>query len=380
VNIKGGQDTLYTISGSAYFNRCEVWGSTDFIYGGAVAVFDQCNIVEIRSSGGPCSAPSTPYAQPYGLVFLNCTFPQALVANGYPYDVGSANTTFMRPWGQDGMTAIINCAVGSQISSAGWGIFGSGTETTCRAREYGTTLIAGGTVNVPPVRWNAGAYWVNTLDPDYTNNPSLSPTDPLLYGSPGTNNRVAVTVNPSDYTLPAIYGNSYFNLNGWLPTVIPTITSQPTNQAVNAGATATFTVAATGLPSPTYQWFKIGTSLSGATSTTLTITNAQTGNAASYSVIVSNSAGSVGSSNAVLTVVAPVNTTPTNVVATVVGNTIQLSWPADHLGWRLQVQTNALNHGLGTNWTDWPSATNVVQTNVVTNPAVGSTFFRLAYP
>jgi hypothetical protein len=314
------------------------------------------------------------------LIFLNCAFPQALVANGYPYDVGSANTTFMRPWGQDGMTAIINCAVGSQISSAGWGVFGSGTETTCRAREYGTTLITGGTVNVPQVRWNAGAYWANTLDPDYTNNPSLSPTDPLLYGSPGTNNRVAVTVNPSDYTLSAIFGNSYFNLNGWLPTVIPTITAQPTNQAVNAGATATFTVAATGLPSPTYQWLKSGTSLSGATNTTLSITNAQAGDAGTYSVIVSNSAGAMSSSSAVLTVITPVDTTPTNVVVTVAGNTIQLSWPSNHLGWRLQFQTNDLNRGLGTNWADWPGSTNVSQTNLVINPGTGSTFFRLVYP
>src|SRR6516164_577765 len=99
------------------------------------------------------------------------------------------------------MTAIINCAVGSQISSAGWGTFGSGTETTCRARETGTTLIAGGTVNVPQVRWNGGAYWVNTYDPDYTSS-SMSPTDPLLAVPTGTNNRVAVTVDTSSYTIP----------------------------------------------------------------------------------------------------------------------------------------------------------------------------------
>jgi pectinesterase len=378
VAIKGGQDTLYANGGSAYYNRCEVWGSTDFIYGGALAVFDQCNIVEIKSSGGPCTAPSTAYAQPYGLVFLNCNFPQALVANGYPYDVGVANTTFMRPWGQDGMTALINCAVGDQITTKGWSEW-DGRETTCRARETGTTRISGGSV-MPAQRQAAGAYWLDTLDPDYTNNPSLSPTDGLLYGSPGTNNRVAVDVSPSDYTLSAIFGNSYFHLSGWQPTLIPTITSQPTNQTVNSGRTAAFSVSAIGLPNPVYQWLKNGVVLPSATNAMLTITNTQTTNAGTYFVVVSNSAGSAVSSNAVLTVVAPVNTTPTNVVAKAIGNAIQLSWPPDHLGWRLQVQTNALNRGLGTNWTDWPGSTNVVQTNIVTNPAVGSTFFRLAYP
>jgi pectin methylesterase-like acyl-CoA thioesterase len=309
VIIKGGQDTLYAISGTAYYNHCEVWGSTDFIYGGGLGVFDQCNIVEIKSTGGPCTAPSPPYAEPYNLVFLNCNFPQALVANGYPYDVGSASTSFMRPWGQNGMTAIINCAVGSQISAAGWTVFGSGTETTCRAREYGTTLIGGGTVNVPQVRWNAGTYWVNTLDPDYTNNPSLSPTDPLLAVPTGTNNRVVVTINTNSYTILAIFTNAYFGLNGWLPTVIPTITSQPTNQLVNSSATAVFTVAATGLPNPSFQWLKNGTNFLGATNAVLTITNVQAGDAATYSAAVSNSAGVVTSSNAILTVFSP-NTVP----------------------------------------------------------------------
>jgi hypothetical protein len=242
-------------------------------------------------------------------VFLNCNFPQALVANGYPYDVGSASTSFMRPWGQNGMTAIINCAVGSQISAAGWTVFGSGTETTCRAREYGTTLIGGGTVNVPQVRWNAGTYWVNTLDPDYTNNPSLSPTDPLLAVPTGTNNRVVVTINTNSYTILAIFTNAYFGLNGWLPTVIPTITSQPTNQLVNSSATAVFTVAATGLPNPSFQWLKNGTNFLGATNAVLTITNVQAGDAATYSAAVSNSAGVVTSSNAILTVFSP-NTVP----------------------------------------------------------------------
>jgi hypothetical protein len=58
---------------------------------------------------------------------------------------------------------------------------------------------------------------------------------------------------------------------------------------------------------------------------------------------------------------------------------VHLAWPADHLGWRLQYQTNALAQGLGTNWMDWPGSTNVTQTNIVINPAAGPVFFRLIY-
>lgn len=377
VIVKGGQDTFYANGGIAYFNRCEIWGSTDFIYGQALTVFDQCNIVEIKSGGGPCTAPSTPYAQPYGIVFLNCNFPQALMVNGYPYDVSSSSTVFMRPWGQDGMTALINCALGSQITTKGWSEW-SGRETTCRARETSTTLIGGGTVT-PAQRQSAGAYWLNTIDPDYTN-PSMSPTDALLYGSPGVNNRVAVTVDTNDYTLSAIFGNLYFSLGGWLPTVIPTILSQPTNQTASVGSNLTFTVTATGLPGPSLQWLKNGTSLVGQTNVTLNFNSVQLTNTGTYSVIVSNSVGSIISSNAFLTVSSVVNTTPTNLTVTISGRMLQFTWPQDHLGWRLQYQANTMNQGLGTNWMDWPNSTNVVQTNIVINPSSGSTFFRLIYP
>jgi polygalacturonase len=62
------------------------------------------------------------------------------------------------------------------------------------------------------------------------------------------------------------------------------------------------------------------------------------------------------------------------------GNQLQLSWPQDHLGWRLQIQTKDLSSGLDTNWVDWPDSTNVFQTNIVINPENGSVFLRLVYP
>jgi pectin methylesterase-like acyl-CoA thioesterase len=379
VLIKGGQDTIYNVNGVAYYYNSEVWGSVDFIYGAALAVFDQCKIVEIRNTGGPCTAPNTAYAQPYGITFLNCTFPQAYVSNGYPYDVAAGNTTFMRPWGKDGMTAAINCAVGNQFSSAGYQTFGNTNEDECRAREYGTTLIGGGALNIPTNRWNAGAYWANTYDPDYIN-PIMDPTNPLLAPPTGTNNRAVVTINPGDYTLPAIFGNSYFNLNGWMPSIVPIITSQPTNQTINSGSNAVFIVAGIGLPNPAYQWQKNGTNLLGQISSALTITNAQMSDAGTYSVIVSNSAGFVTSSNALLVVNTPVSTTSTAISVSVSPGVLQLSWPADHIGWHLEVQTNGLGMGLGTNWTPVAESYTTNQITIPIDSANLSTFYRLAYP
>lgn len=57
---------------------------------------------------------------------------------------------------------------------------------------------------------------------------------------------------------------------------------------------------------------------------------------------------------------------------------LSLSWPAGE-GWRLQVQTNSLTQGLGTNWMD-VTDTSVSSTNVTILPGLGSAFYRLVYP
>jgi autotransporter-associated beta strand protein len=75
------------------------------------------------------------------------------------------------------------------------------------------------------------------------------------------------------------------------------------------------------------------------------------------------------------------NTVPTNsipIVATVVGgNTLQLTWPTDHIGWILEVQTNSLNAGLGTNWVRNSTSSSTNQVLIPLVPANGSVFYRL---
>lgn len=83
----------------------------------------------------------------------------------------------------------------------------------------------------------------------------------------------------------------------------PTITTQPADATVAEGDTATFTVAATGNPAPSYQWQRDGTDIPGATSasyTTPATTLADSG--ATFTVVVANSQGSVTSNAATLTV------------------------------------------------------------------------------
>lgn len=85
-------------------------------------------------------------------------------------------------------------------------------------------------------------------------------------------------------------------------TVPPSISTQPQNQTVSAGTTATFSVVASGTTPLSYQWFFGASQISGATSSTYSVTNAQTANVGSYSVTVTNVAGSLPSSPATLSV------------------------------------------------------------------------------
>jgi hypothetical protein len=75
-----------------------------------------------------------------------------------------------------------------------------------------------------------------------------------------------------------------------------------------------------------------------------------------------------------------VSTTPVQLVFSLSGGQLQLTWPADHIGWRLQAQTNTLDIGLATNWATVPgsSATNLFVIPI--DAADGSVFYRLVYP
>ncbi len=75
-----------------------------------------------------------------------------------------------------------------------------------------------------------------------------------------------------------------------------------------------------------------------------------------------------------------VNSQPTNIVFSVTGGQLTLSWPADHTGWELQVQTNGLAVGISTNWTPVPGSTSVNSVVIPINLTNGSVFYRMVYP
>ncbi|MGZ6419210.1 MAG: immunoglobulin domain-containing protein, partial [Pseudobdellovibrio sp.] len=83
----------------------------------------------------------------------------------------------------------------------------------------------------------------------------------------------------------------------------PVITAQPMSQTVQSGSSATFSVSATGSSPLSYQWKFNGVDIQGAVSSSYTLNSAITSSAGTYSVVVSNSLGSMTSAGATLVVI-----------------------------------------------------------------------------
>src|SRR6185503_2837078 len=96
------------------------------------------------------------------------------------------------------------------------------------------------------------------------------------------------------------FGAIVFHMN--IPNPYPFFVTQPLSQVVNQGANVTFTVATTGPGPQTFQWRRNGNNLNNQTNTTLNRNNVQGSDAGTYTVVASNSSGSVTSAPAVLTV------------------------------------------------------------------------------
>ena len=79
-------------------------------------------------------------------------------------------------------------------------------------------------------------------------------------------------------------------------------------------------------------------------------------------------------------VVSVVSTQPTNLIWNATGTTLNVTWPAGYIGWRLQVQTNTPNAGLGTNWLEVPGTRLTNYFVLPVDATQGSVFYRLIFP
>jgi len=92
------------------YRRCRIEGDVDFIFGGASAWFEDCDIVSVGA--GYATAASTPQGQKYGYVFRRCRF----LGEGLP----EASCYLGRPWRDYAQTVLLDCHIGPHIRPEGW--------------------------------------------------------------------------------------------------------------------------------------------------------------------------------------------------------------------------------------------------------------------
>jgi pectinesterase len=129
--ITGNQDTLYTggLNSRQYYSDCYIEGTTDFIFGAATVLFDNCTINS--KSDSYITAASTPQGKSFGYVFRNC---KLIACEG-------VNKVYLgRPWRDYARVVFVKCELGTHILPAGWSNWsGTSREKTAYYAEYGNT-------------------------------------------------------------------------------------------------------------------------------------------------------------------------------------------------------------------------------------------------
>lgn len=157
--------------------------------------------------------------------------------------------------------------------------------------------------------------------------------------------------------------------------IAPTITNQPNGITNVAGGNATFTIVAGANPAPAYQWRQGASTLAGATNASLSFTNLRAAQAGSYTVVITNSAGAITSSPALLGVTNPL---PPRINSTVfAGSQLQFTFNPI-LGLTNTVLTNStLIGGTWNVFTNLPPPTNTNPFTIQTPVDSPRLFFRL---
>lgn len=171
----------------------------------------------------------------------------------------------------------------------------------------------------------------------------------LLSGTPpvGSEGTITLTVTANN----GVSTNQTFTLTV-LP-ALPTISVQPASQTVDQGQSVTFSVTASGAAPLTYQWRRNVVAITGATASSLTLTNVQAANGGVYSVTVTNASGSVTSNGATLTVnTVPTFTSQPRSQVALAGSTVTLSvTPAGGTSFNYQWRKNGVAIAGATNST-----------------------------
>ena len=323
-DVNSLQDTILANVNSAqvYFNNSTIRGNFDYVWGGGNVFLTNCLIYTVSN--------------------IYVTNNYNLTASRTDFSSTSNSTThWLNPAGSYTANGIdyVNCRLQADPTVTAITLEGANGTANGLASFISCWVDTNHYVAPAAAITNTYVLW-------QYNNSNIDGSAPASFG--------LVTLMNNDPRL--LVAQSATNwLYGWQPGLAPNILSQPTDLTVGAGQPATFTVAATGIPDPAYQWQLNGTNLVGQTGSTLSLASASGLDAGTYSAIVSNSAGVVTSSNAVLTVTPP--TTPATIGSPTVaagGNvqfTINGATGSAGFGYRVWATTNIALTPVTSTWT-----------------------------
>jgi len=275
VTLFSYQDTLQ-INGQGYVTDSHISGDVDFMWGGGPCFFNNCELTALTSGGYFTQIRNG--SAGHGYVFANCRF--------------------------DALAGVTGMFLG-RIDPAGFpnsevvvldSKFGDATNNTFLATATGVngSNYLGGWWLLNNAASGAAAPNVHNWSNNLVNANDAALANP---------NADTFTTMPLDATTQANYRSVPWVLgNNWTPALPPLIAVSPIAQTINAGGGFMLSVQAFGLPALTYQWLRNGVPIPGATGASYTVASSGSGDAGTYSVIVSNGTGSV-TTNAVSLVV-----------------------------------------------------------------------------
>lgn len=201
------------------------------------------------------------------------------------------------------INAIASTGTNSLSQGAVWDVYfrvqASGTAPTITSQPSSLTVTAGANVTftaaadgapAPTFQWRKDGVNISGATNATLTLTAVAATSAGAYSVVATNSVGNATSNVANLTV-----------NPLVVTTTPTITAQPISVAVTAGGTVAFTASADGNPAPTLQWRKNGAAISGATSATLLLPAVSAADAASYTLVATNSVSTATSNAAVLT-------------------------------------------------------------------------------
>lgn len=296
------------------------------------------------------------------------------IAAGAYHSLALKNDGIIVGWGNDLFGQATNSSLSNVVAiSAGAyhnvALKSNGTIVAWGYNAYGQTNVPAGLTNVAAV---AAGYFHNlVIRSNYT------------VAAWGNNERGQTNVPAGLSNIVAIAGGDYTSMA--LKASSPSIIVHPVGQSLLAGSSVTFTVAASGTETLSYQWKFNNANIFGATASSFTKNNVQSSDSGNYSVVVSNLFGFVTSANAALviasdfdlpkvTIIYPPNRGKITVPMINLSGTAKDTLPGTvvDVKYRLLPETNFLSAALsGVNW----SAANIALTpgtNIVHAYAIDS--------